>query len=232
VASVLENRTGYLKIAMFPGIIGVEFAREVDKAIQSLRECDRLIIDLRGNPGGGIGGLRLMSYLVPDKRPVGYSLTRSRAERGYRREDLPSLNRIPDQKWKLPVLALRFLGRDLSIAVVTEGLGPQPFHGRIVVLVNEHTAGAAEMVAGFVQENGLGQVVGTKSAGRLLGGKGFEVGHDYTLMIPVGAYLSWHGRLFEGTGIKPDVPVEWSLERVRVNDDTQSMEALRTVNRL
>ena len=35
--------------------------------------CDRLIVDLRGNTGGGIGGLRLMSLMGPDRRGVGYS---------------------------------------------------------------------------------------------------------------------------------------------------------------
>ena len=86
IASVLDGGIGLLKVAMFPGIIGVDFAHEIDRAMEKLRDCDRLIIDLRGNPGGGIGGLRLMSYLVPDKRPVGYSLTRKRAERGYRKK--------------------------------------------------------------------------------------------------------------------------------------------------
>ena len=232
VASVLDNRIGYLKVAMFPGIIGVDFAHEVDRAVQTVRGCDRLILDLRGNPGGGIGGLRLMSYLVPDKRPVGYSLTRGRAERGYRREDLPTLNGIPDQKWKLPLVALRFVGRDLSIAVVTEGRGSQPFHGRVVALVNEHTAGAAEMVAGFVQENGIGQVVGMKTAGRLLGGKGFKVGHDYILMIPLGAYLSWGGRRYEGNGIEPDFKIEWSPEQAQGGHDSQLHGAIDRVNAL
>jgi carboxyl-terminal processing protease len=230
VASVLDNRIGYLKVAMFPGIIGVDFAHEVDRAIQTVRQCDRVILDLRGNPGGGIGGLRLMSYLVPDKRPVGYSLTRGRAEGGYRREDLPTLNGIPDQKWKLPFVALRFVGHDLSIAVVTEGRGPQPFHGRIVALVNEHTAGAAEMVAGFVQENRIGQVVGMKTAGRLLGGKGFKVGSDYILMIPLGAYLSWGGRRYEGNGIEPDRKIDWSLEQAQIGHDSQLREAINQVN--
>jgi carboxyl-terminal processing protease len=227
VASVLEDRIGYLKVSMFPGIIGVGFAHEVDAAMQKLRECDRLILDLRGNPGGGIGGLRLMSYLVPDKRPVGYSLTRSRAERGYRREDLPRLNGIPDQKWRLPLIALKFVGRDHSIVTVTEGRGPQRFHQRIVVVVNDHSAGAAEMVAGFVQENGLGQVVGTRTAGRLLAGKGFKVGHEYILVIPVGAYLSWAGRRYEGNGIDPDVKVEWSPELAQTGHDLQLREATR-----
>ena len=38
---------------------------------ESLDGCTRLIVDLRGNTGGGIGGLRLMSYLTPGKLEVG-----------------------------------------------------------------------------------------------------------------------------------------------------------------
>ena len=61
---------------MFPGAVGIDVARDIDRAITGLRGRNRLIVDLRGNSGGGIGGLRLMSYLTPDKRPVGYSLTK------------------------------------------------------------------------------------------------------------------------------------------------------------
>jgi carboxyl-terminal processing protease len=225
-ATVLENGVGLLRVAMFPGIIGVDFAHEIDAAVKQLQACDRLILDLRGNPGGGIGGLRLMSYLVPDKRPVGYSLTRKRVESGYRKEELGTLNGIPDQKWRLPFLALKFVGRDLSIATVTEGRGPQRFHGRICALVNEHTSGAAEMVAGFIQENDLGKVVGTRTAGRLLAGKGFKVGHDYILMIPVGAYLSWSGRRYEGNGIEPDIPVNLPSGELGSGEDLQLRSAL------
>jgi len=145
---------------------------------------------------------------------------------------LPTLNGIPDQKWKLPFVVLRFAGRDLSIAVVTEGRGPQPFHGRIVALVNEHTAGAAEMVAGFIQENRIGRVVGMKTAGRLLGGKGFKVGHDYILMIPLGAYLSWAGRQYEGNGIDPDFKSEWSPDQAQSGHDSQLREAIERANAL
>lgn len=232
VASVLQDRIGYLKVTMFPGVIGIDFAHEVDRAIRQLQDCDRLILDLRGNPGGGIGGLRLMSYLTPDKRPVGYSLTRQRAERGYRREDLPRFEGIPDAKWKLPLIAARFVGRDLSIAVVTEGRGSQTFHCRIAVLVNEHTAGSGEMVAGFVRENRLGTIVGMKTAGRLLGGKGFKLGGDYVLMLPVGAYMSWEGKLYEGTGVEPDTTVDWSPDPTGATLDPQLQQALETVSRM
>lgn len=132
----------------------------------------------------------MCGYLTPDKLPVGYSLTRKRAERGYRKEDLPQYRGVPSQKWMLPLLLLRFAGRDHSIVVVTEGLGRQKFHGRIVVLVNEHTSGAGEMVAGFAKENNLAKIVGTRTAGRLLGGEGFKVGGGYITFLPVGCYLS------------------------------------------
>ena len=56
----------------------LDLARDIDMAIAELNDCNRLIVDLRGNPGGGTGGLRLMSYLTADKIPVGYSLTRPR----------------------------------------------------------------------------------------------------------------------------------------------------------
>jgi C-terminal processing protease CtpA/Prc len=64
------------------------------------------------------------------------------------------------------------LGGDLdkSILVVTEGLGPQKFHSRVAILVNEHTASAGEMLAAFAEENGLATIVGTKTAARLLSG--------------------------------------------------------------
>jgi len=39
-------------------------------------------------------------------------------------------------------VALHFAFRDPSIVIFTEGLGPQKFHGRAVLLVNQHTASA------------------------------------------------------------------------------------------
>jgi len=46
--------------------------------------------------------------------------------------------------------------------IETEGLGPQRFHGKIVMLVNEHSRGGSEMVAKFAQDNELAKIVGTR----------------------------------------------------------------------
>ena len=183
-AEMLTDEIGLLKVAMFPGAIGIDVAKDIDRGIASLDGCSRLIVDLRGNTGGGIGGLRLMSYLTPGKLEVGYSLTRKCRERGYRREDLTRFGRIPSRKSTLFWLAARYAFVDKSILVVTEGLGPRRFHGRVVLMVNEHTASAGEMVSAFAEENNLATIVGTKTPGRLLSGGAFKVGHGYIRRLP------------------------------------------------
>ncbi len=129
-AEQLTDEIGFLKVAMFPGVVGIDVAKDIDRGIASLNGCSRLIVDLRGNTGGGIGGLRLMSYLTPAKLEVGYSLTRKRRERGYRREELTRFGRIPSRKAALFWLAARYAFVEKSILVVTEGLGGRDMCGR------------------------------------------------------------------------------------------------------
>jgi C-terminal processing protease CtpA/Prc len=217
---------------MFPGAVGIDLAKMFDTAIAHLKDSTRLIVDLRGNTGGGIGGLRLMSYLTPGKKEVGYSLTRARKEKGYKREALPRFGRIPSHKATLLWLALRYGFIDKSILVVTEGLGPQRFHGRVVILVNEHTASAGEMVAAFAQENGLATMVGTKTPGRLLSGSAFKAGFGYMVGVPVAAYLTWEGRLIEGAGITPSITVEMKPEQLLAGEDAQMQRALEVVREM
>jgi len=226
LCSQLPDGVGWLKVTMFPGAVGIDLAKMFDTAIAHLKDSRRLIVDLRGNTGGGIGGLRLMGYLTPGKKEVGYSLTRARKEKGYAREKLPRFGRIPSHKATLFWLALRYGFIDKSILVVTEGLGPQKFHGRVVILVNEHTASAGEMVAAFADENKLATIVGTKTPGRLLSGSAFKAGFGYIVGVPVAAYLTWDGRLIEGKGVSPGVSVEMKPEQLLAGEDPQMERAL------
>ena len=210
----------------------MDVAHEIDHAISELRDCDRLIVDLRGNPGGGAGGLRLMGYMTPNKLPVGYSLSRKRAERGYNKEKLKRFDRIPSRKMELYGLMFRFAFSDKSIVMVTEGLGPQPFHGRIVLLVNQHTASMAETITGFARENNLATIVGTKTAGQVLGGTGFKVGHEFVLRIPVMTFCTWNGDCLEGKGVEPDYKVELSRDALKQGKDAQLQKAIEVAGQL
>ena len=106
----LADGIGYVRVSMFPGVLGIDVARDISRAITEL-DCSRLVIDLRGNTGGGIGCLRLMSHLCPDRRGVGYSVGRKLAQKGYNKERLPQFDRIPSSKLQvLPLIEVRTRG--------------------------------------------------------------------------------------------------------------------------
>jgi C-terminal processing protease CtpA/Prc len=215
-----------VKVPLFPGQLGMDFARDVSRVFDyQVNGAKSLVLDLRGNPGGGLGGLRLMSHLVPDKRPVGYSVDRAKAETGYDKEALPRFDRIPKSKLEVPLLALRF-ARKKSVVLVTEGLGAKAFHDRLVVLINEHTTCASEMVAQFAREQAGARIVGMATPGRLVSHTGFKLGYGLTLALPVAAYVSWGGTRLDGSGISPDQQVDWSFASTRAGIDNQMNAAL------
>jgi carboxyl-terminal processing protease len=230
-ARAIKPGVGYLKVAFFPGVNGQRFARELDRALITLQDCSRLIIDLRGNLGGFVGSLRLMSHLTPDRVPVGYSLTRKGEDREWRPDQLACIDRLPTSRFDTLKMAVRFLvlHRDRSIRLVTEGLGPKPFHGRVVMLVNEHTLSAGEMVAAFAQESGLAKIVGSQTGGQVLGGGNFSVGQGFVLRFPAAGWYTWRGAVVEGRGVSPDVDVPWSSEELRKGNDNQLKVALDVV---
>jgi carboxyl-terminal processing protease len=145
-----------------------------------------------------------------ERKPVSIA-----AYRGYAGlPPFPRLGKIPSQKWELISLAVR-LGTKKSVVLETEGLGSQPFHGRIVTL--------------FAKENSLATIVGTKTPGRLISRTGTKVGAGYQLVFPVAAYQSWNGTRIEGRGIDPDVRVSWSFEDAQRGEDTQLDRALKVL---
>jgi carboxyl-terminal processing protease len=231
VSSMKYGEVGWVKVCMFPGAIGIDVASDIDNAIKELN-CERLIIDLRGNTGGGIGCLRLMSFLTPGRVPVGYSISRRRAEQSFSKEKLPVFDHIPSKKIGLIGLLLKFVGRDRSVAIATENLGKQRFHGKVVILVNEHSASSCEMVAAFASENKLATIVGTKTPGRLLGAHSFRVGNGYRIALPVVAYYTWNGTFLEGRGVTPDVEEPFSVTAIRYGRDAQLQRAIDVANEL
>jgi len=132
---MLRN-TGILKIPFFSGAFGIRFSRLLDASVESLKAqgCDRLIIDLRGCLGGSLGFARLVSYLCPDRIPIGYDVTRKRLQRGYNVAQFPRVP-MPSSKLGLLFCLARFSVQDKSLVLLTQDLGKQPFHGRVVVLV-------------------------------------------------------------------------------------------------
>lgn len=230
IHSVIAPRIGLLKIPYFPGAMGMAFAGELDSAIHDLKRqgCDRLVVDLRGNIGGSLGFARLASYLCGGQMPIGHSMTPKRLRSGYNPEKLP---RVPMPASRLGLVATlgKYAFRDKSVMLLTQGLGPQPFHGRIALLVNEWTNSAAEMLANFAAENRLATIVGQKTRGNVLGAANFKLDAGYWLRLPVFGWFSSKGRTIEGHGVEPDVAVEISPEALNRGEDSQLIKAIQIV---
>jgi C-terminal processing protease CtpA/Prc len=229
--AIERDQLPVIKVNTFPGAVGLPFVRELDNIIDRLtaQNRDRLIIDLRGNIGGGLASLRLMSYLCSDRRPIGYSLTKQHIQKRTPPEALPRIGRLPQSKAKQLTMFVRFrfINKDRSIVLETEGLGSRPFHSRIVMLINEHTHSAAEMVAAFAKENHLATLVGTTTAGEVMGGANYNVGGGYRLRIPVTTWQTWNGMHIEGCGVEPDVIVDFSPEACEQGHDLQLEKAVQ-----
>jgi carboxyl-terminal processing protease len=236
-ARQLGDGLGYLKVSMFPGMVGVVVANGISTAIKNLGAVQSLVIDLRGNTGGGIGALRIMGLLTPDKVPVGFALDRQRVTSNLdsEKQDFTRFSHIPPSTKTLWRLALKFAPAMLAkrpIVLQTEGLGSKAFHGRIALVVDRHTASAAEMIVAFARENKLATIIGERTAGRLLSATSVKVGKGFRLALPTGAYYTWKGTVLEGTPIEPDYTIEFDWRDRRLGKDGQldyAIESLRNV---
>ena len=228
--SIITPNIGVLKIAYFSGSLGMRFTRALDAAIKDLKDrgADRLIVDLRGNIGGSLGFARLASYLCPGKIPIGNSLTPKRLRSGYHRDSLPQVP-MPGNKIEAIVTLGRFAFRDKSVVLMTQGLGPQPFHGKIVLLVNEWTNSAAEMVTSFAAEHGLAAIVGKKTAGNVLGAANFKVGSGYWVRLPIFGWYTSRGESLDGEGVTPDIRVDVDPCQLSAGVDQQMEKAVTVV---
>ena len=112
---------------------------------------------------------------------------------------------MPRNRFDTLMALSRFAVQDKSLMLLTQGLGPQSFHGRVIVLVNEWTTSAGEMAAAFAAEMGLAKVIGRKTKGAVLGAMNFDVGHGYWLRLPVFGWFTAGQRCLEGDGVTPDV---------------------------
>lgn len=204
--SKLDQNTGWLKVTKFPGAVGVEIANQITKAVGELAGCKRLILDLRGNESGGLAFVRVAGYLTPQRRTIGYSVTRAGAKRASL-DTLKTFGWIPRQKPGLLWLVAKYGFSDPSVRVETEGLGEYPFHGKTVLLIDEATTGAGERIAAFAAEERLAPLVGTRTAGQVICSDSKAVGDDFFVRIPSRAWYTPAKHLVEGCGVEPTVLV-------------------------
>jgi carboxyl-terminal processing protease len=80
----------------------------------------------------------------------------------------------------------------------------------IVVLVNEGTASAAEIVAGALQDNGRALIVGTQTFGKASVQTVIPLENGSALKLTTARYYTPKGRSIQAEGIKPDIVVKYT----------------------
>lgn len=84
----------------------------------------------------------------------------------------------------------------------------------MVVLVNEYTASASEILAGAIRDREAGQLVGTKTFGKGVVQNVFEFPDGSGMKITSGRYYTPNGECIHEFGIEPDVVVELDEDAV------------------
>jgi C-terminal processing protease CtpA/Prc len=122
-----------------------------------------------------------------------------------------------------------FAVRDKSLMLLTQGLGPQPFHGRTVILINEWTSSAGEMAAAFGGGRVAATLLGQPTKGNVLGAINFQLDKQYWLRLPIFGWFTYADECLEDRGVIPTafVPSESPSD---VRRDVQTEVAITTVD--
>lgn len=102
---------------------------------------------------------------------------------------------------------------------------------KLVVLINEGSASASEIVAGAIQDTGRGEILGTKSFGKGSVQNYEEFSDKSALRLTVAYWLTPNGRKINGEGIKPDIEIKRTDEDIANGKDPQLDKAIEEVNK-
>lgn len=193
-----DKKTGYIRINSFAS----KTAREMEQALNDLEKngMERLILDLRGNPGGLMDqAVEVADKFLPGNKMIVY--TEARVE--HFNEKYYSTNFTKERNYP------------------------------IVVLIDAGSASASEIVSGALQDHDRAYILGTKSFGKGLVQRPFDLGDGSVARITVARYFTPTGRLiqrpYEDNII--DYYMDRYLDESKLSEDEKAkMDSIRKAN--
>ncbi|WP_029674615.1 S41 family peptidase [Butyrivibrio sp. VCB2006] len=92
----------------------------------------------------------------------------------------------------------------------------------VVVLVNQYSASASEILSGAIKDYGIGTLVGKTTYGKGIVQRIFDLRDGTAVKLTVSSYFTPNGINIHGVGIEPDVEVEYDAEAyAKDKTDTQ-----------
>jgi len=158
----IDDKTGYIVLSHF----NQKASNETKEALEQLKKqgAERIVLDLRGNPGGLLGeAVNICNLFVPKNEII--VTTKSKIEKHnntYKTQNEPIDTEIP-----------------------------------LVIIVNEKSASASEIVSGALQDLDRAVVVGTRSYGKGLVQKPVELTYGTQLKVTISRYYTPSGRCIQ-----------------------------------
>lgn len=191
------KKIGYLKIEMFSNNI----TKQVKKELTSLKKknIDKLVIDVRDNPGGYLTQVTEILSLFMTKKDVIYQLqTKNNKEKVYGTSSKATYN--------YPV----------------------------VVLINENSASASEILASAFKETYNAEIVGVNSYGKGTVQKTGDLNNGDTIKYTVQKWLTPKGNWINEKGVTPTKEVKLELkenETLTEDNDNQLKAAIELASK-
>lgn len=168
--------------------------QRVEEVMAEARKADAIILDLRMNGGGAvINLLHLAGFFLPERATMGTFINRAMVNR-YVRET----GGKPDD-----LIAIANWATDSKVRAAKST--DEPYKGRVVVLVNEGTGSASEMMAAALRELTNAPLIGRRTAGAVLASVMAPLPHGFQLQFPFTDYVTVKGMRLENNGLVPDV---------------------------
>lgn len=128
---------------------------------------------------------------------------------------------------------LRQVSRDKSEEVTRTNGDYADIAVPIVVLVDEFSASASEVIAGAMQDYGVATLIGETTFGKGTVQNIPQLSNGGGLRITIKRWLTPNGAWIHQQGITPDIIVEWNPESVEdLEDDLQLQEAINHLESL
>ena len=101
-----------------------------------------------------------------------------------------------------------------------------------VVLINEGSASASEIVAGALRDHNIATLIGKKTFGKGSVQAVREFDDGSSVKITVAKWLTPNGDSINEEGLSPDVEVELTIEEYKEDKDPQMDKAIEVLDEL
>ncbi len=191
---LIEPGYGWVRVNQFQERTVEDFVKKVNEIYKQDPKIKGLVLDLRNDPGGLLNAaVAISAAFLPENVTV-----------------VSTKGQTPDSKQTLRAALGDYQGR--GGADPLKGLPAGLKKVDLVVLVNEGSASASEIVAGALQDHARATIMGSQTFGKGSVQTFRPLGPDTGLKITTSRYYTPSGKSIQAKGIVPNVMVDETEE--------------------